>query len=138
MIAHASALIAASAGIALTMGTLHLVFTFHGRRFHPREPGVKEQLERSTMFMTRDTSFWNVWIGFNASHSLGVMLFGLVYGYLALTSAEFLFQSRFLLALGFCFLASFLVLAKRYWFSVPFRGLMLSSTCYALGLFMAG
>lgn len=62
------------------------------------------------------------------------MLFGLIYGYLALSAAEFLFQSPFLLALGFVYLVAMATLARLYWFSAPFRGLALSATLYAAGL----
>jgi hypothetical protein len=40
------------------------------------------------------------WMGFNASHSLAPILFGLVYGYLALSKGNILFGSPFLLATG--------------------------------------
>jgi hypothetical protein len=34
---------------------------------------------------------WKAWVGFNASHSYGAILFGLVYGYLASMSSEVVF-----------------------------------------------
>jgi hypothetical protein len=39
-------------------------------------------------------------VGFNASHSMGLILFGLVFGYLALAHRQLLFQSPFLLVVG--------------------------------------
>ena len=77
---------------------------------------------------------WKAWIGFNASHSYGAILFGAVYGYLALVHSAFLFQSRFLLLLGLLLLAGYVFLGKRYWFSVPFRGIVLASALYGVGL----
>ena len=77
---------------------------------------------------------WKAWIGFNASHSYGAILFGAVYGYLALVHSAFLFQSRFLLLLGLLLLAGYVFLGKRYWFSVPFRGIALASALYSVGL----
>jgi len=41
---------------------------------------------------------WKAWIGFNASHSLGAVLFGQVYGYLVLAHAPMLLSSPFRLA----------------------------------------
>jgi hypothetical protein len=46
--------------------------------------------------ISRETTMWKAWIGFNASHSLGAILFGLVYGYLALAHPAFLFPIPFL------------------------------------------
>jgi hypothetical protein len=84
--------------------------------------------------ITRETTMWKAWIGFNASHSYGAILFGAVYGYLALVHSAFLFQSRFLLLLGLLLLAGYVFLGKRYWFSVPFRGIVLASALYGVGL----
>ena len=80
---------------------------------------------------------WKAWIGFNASHSYGLILFGAVYGYLALVHPAFLFQSWFLLALGLLFLAGYAILGRLYWFSVPFRGILLATALYVGALVVA-
>jgi hypothetical protein len=80
---------------------------------------------------------WQAWVGFNASHSYGAILFGGVYGYLSLTSSEFLFASRFLCVLGLLFLGGCVVLGKLSWFSVPFRGIVIATVCYIAGLLIA-
>lgn len=130
-------LVAASAATVLALGLLHLVFTFHGRRFHPRDPAVQTAMQRTTPFITRDTTMWKAWIGFNASHSYGVMFFGLVWGYLALWQPGVLAQSRFLQVLGLALLGAYAHLGWRYWFSIPFRGIVLALALYACGLAMA-
>lgn len=84
--------------------------------------------------ISRQTTMWRAWTGFNASHSYGVILFGLVYGYLALIHSAFLFESWFLTGLGLLTLVGYTVLAKRYWFSIPLRGVSLATALYALGL----
>ena len=73
---------------------------------------------------------WKAWIGFNASHSYGAILFGLVYGYLAIFHAAFLFRDPFLLIVGLLLLGGYVFLGKRYWFSVPFRGIVLATALY--------
>jgi hypothetical protein len=45
--------------------------------------------------------------GFNASHSMGAMLFVLVFGFLALAHGQLLFQSPFLLVVGLAMLGGF-------------------------------
>ena len=77
---------------------------------------------------------WRAWVGFNASHSYGAILFGAVWAYLALAHPAFLFQSVFLLALGLVVLLGYVVLARVYWFSIPFRGILLATVLYGLGL----
>ena len=77
---------------------------------------------------------WRAWVGFNASHSFGLILFGALYGYLAMRHSAFLFHAWFLLALGFALLLGYAALAKLYWFRVPFRGIVLASVLYLLGI----
>ena len=130
----ASALIVASAAIVFTLGALHLVFTFSGRKLLPRDAELPALMGKSTLVLTRETTVWKAWIGFNASHSLGAMGFGAVYGHLALIQPTVLLRSPFLLAVGGAVLLAYSWLGRRYWFSVPFRGLVLASGLYAAGV----
>jgi hypothetical protein len=134
MSALAPSLVAASAAILLLLGLVHLLYTFHGTRLHPRDPALTTRLKEVSPVISRETTMWRAWIGFNASHSYGAILFGLVYGYLALVHSAFLFASTFLLALGAVLLAGYVVLGKLYWFSVPFRGIVLATGLYVAGL----
>jgi hypothetical protein len=133
----AAALIALSAAILLVLGLLHLLYTFHGVKLHPRDTGLQARMREVSPVISRETTMWKTWIGFNASHSFGAILFGTVYGYLALVQREFLFQSVFLLATGALLLAGYVFLGKRYFFSVPYRGLLIASVAYLGGLIAA-
>lgn len=132
-----SLLIAASAVILFVLGALHLWFTFVGNKLHPRDASLRERMEQVPPVLTRQTTMWKAWVGFNASHSYGALLFGAVYGYLALAQGAFLLQSHFLLALGLLLLLAYAVLGKLYWFSIPFRGIILATALYAAGLLTA-
>ncbi len=127
-------LLAASAAIVLALGSLHLLFTFSGPRFDPREPALKLQMQAVAPMITRETTMWRCWVGFNASHSLGAMLFGAVYGYLAWQQQALLASSPFLLVLGALVLVAFVALARAYWFRIPLRGLSLSLVLYVAGV----
>lgn len=124
----------ASAGIILLLGMAHLYYTFQGPKLRPRDAHLQSSMAQVAPVISRETTMWRAWVGFNASHSLGAILFGLVYGYLALTSREFLWASPFLLAIGLLFLAGLVLLARRYWFSVPFMGIGAALICYVAGL----
>jgi hypothetical protein len=127
-------LIAASAAIFFVLGVLHLVFTFHGPNFDPRDAELKTRMMAVPPVISRQMTMWQGWIGFNASHSYGVILFGVVWGYLALLHPAFLLQSGFLLALGLLVLLAYAVVGRIYWFSTPFRGIVLAAALYSLGL----
>jgi hypothetical protein len=125
--------IAASAAIVFSLGTLHLVYTFASRKFSPRDSALENRLKQVSPVISKQTTMWNAWIGFNASHSLGAMLFGALYGYFAIFRFQVLTQDRFLALVGAVFLASFLILAKRYWFNIPLAGVASALTLYLAG-----
>ena len=130
----ASWLIAASAAILFLLGLAHLLFTFRGPKLLPRDPELQRRMEEVSPVINRQTTMWKTWIGFNASHSVALILFGAVYGYLALAHGAFLFESVFLLALGLLVLLGYVFLARMYFFRTPLRGVILATVLYVLGL----
>jgi len=133
----APALLAASAAIILLLGLVHLLYTFRGPELRPRDADLQRDMERVSPVLTRETTMWKCWIGFNASHSMSAILFGVIYGWLALVQGTFLFQSPFLLLVGLAFLSSYVVLGRVYWFSIPFRGIVASTALYVCALVIA-
>jgi len=132
-----TSLLAGSAAIILLLGLAHLLFTFNGTKLLPRDSELQARMREVSPFISRETSMWKAWVGFNASHSFGAILFGAIYGYLAVFHGAFLFQSVFLLSLGLLVLVGYLLLAKHYWFSAPFRGILLATVLYVLALLTA-
>lgn len=128
---------AASAGVIGLLGTVHLYYTFRSHKLHPRDTHLERQMEQVSPVLTRRTTMWQAWVGFNASHSMGAMFFALVYGYLALAQSELLFGSPFLVTLGFAMLAGYTLLAKEYWFRVPLTGIVISLCLYCAAVFRA-
>jgi hypothetical protein len=126
-------LILASAIIIFSLGSLHLWLTFVGAKLKPRDPELEARLKNVSPVITSQTTMWKGWVGFNASHSFGMLLFGALYGYLALVQSNLLFHSPFLALVGALLLAGYVVLGKLYWFSAPLRGIVLASICYAAG-----
>jgi hypothetical protein len=126
----ARVLMVLSSSIILALGVIHLAYTFWGRKLTPRDPAVQVSMTQALPVITKETSMWRVWVGSNASHSMGLILFGLIFGYLAVSHAPLLFQSWFLLAVGLVMLTGHLVLGRLYFFSVPFICISASFACY--------
>jgi hypothetical protein len=125
-------LLTGSSAILLLLGLLHLLYTFHGPKLLPRDAELQERMSSVSPILTRETTMWKAWVGFNASHSFGAILFGLVYGYLALLHPAFLFDSAFLLVVGLVLLGGHTFLGVRYWFSVPYAAFCWHSLCMCL------
>jgi hypothetical protein len=124
----------ASACILLLLGAIHLVYTFWGPKLTPRDPGLQLSMKQISPVITKETTMWRAWIGFNASHSMGAMLFGSVYSFLAIVHSEILFQSSYLLTAGLAMVGGFFVLGKVYWFRIPFVGISISLACYVVSI----
>ena len=129
-----AALLFASAAIIGLLGAIHLLYTFHGRKLWPRDDALRARMHEVAPVLTRDTTFWKCWIGFNASHSLGALLFAAVFGWLALVQPALVFDSRYLMALGLAFLLAWLWLAWRYWFRIPLVGIALALGCFVVAV----
>jgi hypothetical protein len=130
----AKILMVLSASIVFMLGVAHLVYTFWGPKLTPRDPALQISMSQIAPVITNETTMWRCWVGFNASHSMGLILFGLVFGFLGLAHSQLLFQSPFLLVVGLAMLVGFVLLSKAYFFSVPLMGISISLACYVASI----
>jgi hypothetical protein len=130
----AKILMVLSASILFALGVVHLVYTFWGPNLTPRDPALQISMSQISPVITRETTMWRAWVGFNASHSMGLILFGLVFGFLALAHGPLLFQSPFLLLVGLAMLGGFVLLCRLYFFRAPLTGVSISLACYVASI----
>jgi hypothetical protein len=126
-----------SASIILMLGTAHLIYTFWGPNLTPRDPTLQISMSQVSPVITKETTMWRCWVGFNASHSMGLILFGLIFNFLALAHGELLFRSPFLLVIGLAMLGGYVVLSKAYFFTGPLRGVSISLACYVASIVLS-
>jgi hypothetical protein len=126
-----------SAAIISLLGFVHLLYTFHGPKLLPRDPALIESMKAAHLVITRETTVWNAWLGFNASHSMAAILFGLVFGYLVIAHPAVLFGSVYLQLVGLLMLVGLFILGWLYWFRVPFVGISAALVCYVAALLVA-
>ena len=126
----ARVLMVVSATIVFTIGVVHFVYTFWGPRLTPRDSALQISMSQISPVITKETTMWRCWVGFNISHRMGLTWFGLVFGFLAVAHSRLLFQSPFLLVIGLAMLGGFVVLCKIYLFNVPFAAISISLGCY--------
>jgi hypothetical protein len=124
------ALIIAGASIFGILGAIHLAYTFFTNKFDAFDASVTEAMKATSPVLTKETSIWNAWVGFNASHSLGAILVAAIYVPLAVFHMELLRESLWFSVLPVLIGASYLVLAKKYWFKIPFFCVLMSSICF--------
>ena len=122
-------LIITGAAIFGLLGLAHLLMTFFTHNFDAFDSDVTEAMKGTSPVLTKETSMWNAWIGFNASHSLGAIIVAAVYIPLAAFDMAVISQNIYYSILLAVISLSYLVLAFRYWFKVPFLGIAIATVC---------
>jgi hypothetical protein len=128
----AKVLILVGASIFGLLGAVHLAYTFFTDKFLPRDRTVIEAMKGTSPVLTRQTTMWDAWIGFNASHSLGAILLAALYLLLAAMHMDILVSSKAFLLLGVAAGLAYLYLAHTYWFRIPFVGIAIATSCFAI------
>lgn len=126
----------------VALGSLHLIYTLgdvaRPRRFAPADSTLLAAMARTPLRITGETTMWRAWLGFNFSHSLGVLVVGVLIAWAALRAISGLPSALpalgplYWAALGVA--AAYAVLAWQYWFRVPLIGTLVSAACFAAGL----
>ncbi|MEO5581270.1 MAG: hypothetical protein ABIR66_01150 [Saprospiraceae bacterium] len=115
----------------IILGTLHLAFTFWTDKFSSRNTSLVEEMKISYPILTRRTTMWKAWMGFNASHSSGAIYLGFINLFLAIQFPGIL-ANPVLEILTLFTVLFYLWLAKKYWFTIPFTGILISLGCYSV------
>lgn len=123
-------LLVVGASIFGVLGAMHLLYTFFTNKFEAYDPLVTEAMKSTSLVLTKETTVWKAWIGFNASHSLGAMLFAGIYIPLTVSYFTVIQQSLWFSTLPVIIGLCYLFLAKKYWFKTPFIGVLISTVCF--------
>ncbi len=125
------------AAIPGVLGAAHLIFTFFTDKFEAFDSSTANAMKQTSPRISKDTTMWKVRIEFNASHSLGPLIFAAIYIQLSLVNFEMIQQSMWLSLLPVIVGFAYLALAKAYWFTKPFIGILIATTCF-LASFILG
>ena len=119
------------------LGLVHAVYTWtdrsQPRRLVPDSAAVRQAMSDSGLRLARGaTTMWRAWVGFNFSHSLGLVTFGAGCIAVGLSLQSFALPKSALLvpvAIG----AIYSLLAVRYWFRAPAIGTAAGTLCFIVG-----
>lgn len=118
--------------IITILGTIHLAYTFYTNKFSPRNEKLKGEMKSTNPILTRQTTMWKAWIGFNASHSSGAMFIGLINFYLAVNYFTIFQSDNFFFLFNILTIGFYVLLAKKYWFKVPLTGVTITLICFVV------
>jgi hypothetical protein len=112
----------------VTLGIMHAQLAPRG--LSPRDPALRDAMMRGFPVLTRRVTIWRGWVGFNFTHSLGLVLFGVAVLLIGRSSASFQSQAAIFIPFAIVVSAIYLALAIRYFFRTPILGIALSCLCF--------
>ena len=117
----------------LVLGVAHAVVTPLAvtdlKGLSPSDAELPSAMARSRLRITKRTDMWLSWVGFNLSHSLGILAFGAFVCVIGMSSVTFAQLATVCVPLSVLVSASYLCLAIKYWFRTPIIGCALSVGC---------
>lgn len=121
----------------LALGILHTVYTiadtYNPKKLIPYKTGIMGLMKESTLAITKETNMWRAWVGFNISHGIGMLFFCATYLHLSISYTSFLESSLFFMSAAPIMSLTYLVLSKKYWFSIPTIGSAIGLLCFVAG-----
>jgi len=138
----AQVLVIAGASIFLSLGVLHGVLALQDlknpRTFTPPDIALRQTMQESSIAIHPQTNLWKAWMGFNLSHSLGLVMFGVTYLAIGLFYFPLFAQLVWLQSSALLIAVAYLILSLKFWFSRPAIGSGIALTCFAVasGLLM--
>ena len=120
--------------IPFLLGALHLYLTLFTEKLFPRNSTIVQEMKESYPQLTKATTIWKSWIGFNASHSSGAIFFGFINIYLAVAHFDLITSDITIVTLDLTMAGSYCWLAWKYWFKMPLTGMLATSVCYIVAI----
>jgi len=96
----------------------------------PSDPALIGSMQKSAVRLTRRTDMWLAWIGFNLSHSLGAVAFGLFVVVIGRSAESFASQAAVCVPLATLVAATYVAIGLKYWFRDPNAGLTVALVCF--------
>jgi hypothetical protein len=117
---------------ALTLRDLHAPSSFT-----PTDDTLRRAMAEAPLRLAPQTTIWNAWLGFNLSHSLGLLVFAGLLGTRAFTDSGTAGETVFLRVGPVVVGATYVVLALRFWFWVPAVLSAAGTVCFIASAFAA-
>jgi hypothetical protein len=135
----ATVLLILGGAVFIALGGLHAFLTFldlrDPRRLVPVDPSVAQAMRNSALRLSDGgTDMWRAWVGFNFSHSLGLLVVGALAVWagcrIKMLPAGVILPALTLIG------CAYEILALLYWFRFPAIGVAVGTGCFAAAWFL--
>jgi hypothetical protein len=118
------------------MGTMHLLYTFFTNKFNPKNLSLIREMRNTSPILSDGLNFWKAWVGFNASHSSGIIFMAIMNIFLVTRDFSWISSSNFFFLFNILTMAFYVFMVKRYWFRPPMIGAFVTLLCYCASYFL--
>lgn len=133
--------LAVGGGILLLLGAGHGLLMLRDlrvpRAFVPAVDSVRHEMEQTAIGLSPDTNLWRAWVGFNLSHSLGLVVAGATALLFVVDHHAIYADNPLLLVAPIVISFGYLLLAHVFWFWGPVVGFALSTASLTLAALTA-
>ena len=122
--------------IYVLLGLLHGFYTLQDvrrpRYLAPRNTELLNAMRESAVILDAEINLWRAWLGFNFSHSLGLLMFGGAFLYIGVFHPLFFAKSSLLQLCAILASATYVFLSLKFWFSKPAIFTGVATVCFIL------
>lgn len=112
--------------VFVLLGVVHAILTpRHSNQatgLSPSDAQLAKIMSQTSMRLARRTDMWSAWVGFNYSHSLGLVILGGLVLLVGRSESTFNAGANVSVPCAFFVSAIYLWLAAQYWFRTPVIG----------------
>jgi hypothetical protein len=105
------------------LGTAHLIATplrvGQAKGLSPADVELAKTMAQTPLVLTRRTNMWLAWVGFNLSHGLGALFFGVTVFVIGRSASTFAAEGGVFGPLAVAVSSAYLALGIKYWFRTP-------------------
>ena len=118
----------------LLFGAGHGVLTLrdlkHPRAFTPPDPALRQAMQQSNIRFHPSINLWKAWLGFNLTHSLGLVFFGAAFLRIGMFEPDTFASSPTIQVVAVLVSTIYLVLSLKYFFFKPVMGSAIGLVCF--------
>ena len=119
------------------LGVLHFLYTLLDLKtpkyFAPLDRNLLDRMQQTHVALAKNPkNFWQSYMGFNLSHSVGILVHVLTFAILSIIAPELVFHPAMMILListGF----AYVILAQKFWFSIPLIGSLIGTIFFIVG-----
>jgi hypothetical protein len=120
--------------LGISHGFLSLQDLSNPRNFIPQDTALLQAMQQAVGAKYPQANIWRAWMGFNLSHSLGLVLFGGNFVAIGLFYFSAFSQILWLQICAILISTTYFIMSLKFWFSEPTISSGIGLTCFVLSV----